>query len=119
MYIKNRIKLLPDEEIDAIYMLPVFNEVEQALYFDFTEQELAVAKRYRTIKAQISFMLSLGHFKAKQQLYRVNLSLSQDVRSITTKYFENIGIDDLSGRINKETYGKQKADLLALFGYQN
>lgn len=25
MYIKNRIKLLPDEEIGAIYMLPVFN----------------------------------------------------------------------------------------------
>jgi hypothetical protein len=118
MYIKNRIKLLPDEEIDAIYALPVFNEIEQALYFNFTEQELEATKRYRTTKAQILFMLSLGYFKAKQQLYRINLSVSQDMQYIAAKYFENISIDGLSGCLNKETYGKQKADLLLLFDYK-
>jgi len=33
MYTRNRIQLLSDLEIDAIYSLPVFNETERPLYF--------------------------------------------------------------------------------------
>ena len=42
--------MLSDAEIEAIYALPVFNEVEQALYFEFSDQEIAYAKKYRTLK---------------------------------------------------------------------
>lgn len=51
MYPHHRIKLLSDVEIDALYAFPVFNEVEQAWYFQFTDHELSLAKHYRTLKA--------------------------------------------------------------------
>ena len=66
---KRTISLLSDAEQDAIYAEPNFNEVERALYFDFSDDELSVVNRYRTTKAKISFLLMLGYFKAKQQLY--------------------------------------------------
>jgi len=114
----NKIKLLSDAEVDAIYALPLFNEVEQSLYFEFTDQELDAIKKYRTIKAQISFMLSLGYFKAKQQFYIVDLGLSPDTPYLMEKYFDKIDIS-LSGKINDKTNRKQKADILALLNYQD
>ena len=118
MYIKNRIKLLSNEEINDIYAFPIFNEIEQSLYFDFTDQEWKAIKKYHTAKAKISLMLSIGYFKAKQQLYRISLNSCQAMQYIVKKYFENIDIDGLSGYIDKKTYAKQKADLLILFDYQ-
>jgi hypothetical protein len=76
MIADDKIKLLSDMEIDDVYALPLFNEVEQLLYFEFTEQELEAIKKYHTIKAQLSFMLSLSYFKAKQQFYWIDLSTS-------------------------------------------
>jgi hypothetical protein len=67
MYANNRINLLSDSEISAIYVLPSFNEVEQSLYFEFTASEIDIAKKYRTIKAQIHFMLSLGYFQCQPE----------------------------------------------------
>ena len=66
---QERIQLLSDEEIDAIYALPVFNEAERTLYFELNECEKLLSKKYRTIKAQIYFIRMLGYFKAKQQYY--------------------------------------------------
>ncbi len=119
MYNNDRIKLLSDSEIDAIYALPSFNEVEQSLYFEFTGHEISIAKEYRTIKAQVYFMISLGYFKAKQQFYLFDLSSSQDTRYIVEKYFDKNNIHLLSGKIDDKTYRKQKSDILTLFSYQN
>jgi len=102
----------------AIYALPVFNEAEQLLYFEFTAREIDAAKKYRTIKAQIHFMLSLGYFKAKQQFYRVNLRQSQDAKYVFEKYFYKTNTK-LLGKINLRTYHKQKKDTLVLLGYKN
>lgn len=118
MHANDKINLLSGIEIDSIYALPLFNEVERSIYFEFTDQELEAIKKYRTDRAQVSFMLSLGYFKAKQQLYRVDLSLSQDTQYLVGKYFDNTDVD-LAGKINDRTYQKQKADILTLFNYQD
>ncbi len=95
MYSNNKIRLLSDTEINDIYAFPLFNEVEQSLYFEFTEQELEAIKKYRTIKAQVSFMLSLAYFKAKQQSYLADLSISQDTEYVIKKYFNASNISYL------------------------
>jgi TnpA family transposase len=118
MYTRNnRINLLSDLEIDAIYSFPSFNAVEQSLYFEFTDLEIAIAKKYRTIKSQVCFMLCLGYFKAKQQFYTFNLSSSRDAQYILEKYFDKNNIP-LSGEIDYKTYQKQKFDILTLLDYQ-
>ena len=121
MYTRDRIKLLSDLEIDAIYSLPLFNETEQSLYFTFTDQEIAVARKYRTIKSQVYFMLSLGYFKAKRQFYIFDLSQdqpSQDARYVLGKYFDKNNIN-LSSQADYKTYQKQKVDILMLLGYHD
>lgn len=117
MIADDKIKLLSDTEIDDVYAPPLFNEVEQSLYFEFTKQELETIKKYHTIKAQVSFMLSLGYFKAKQQFYLADLSISLDTKYIVKKYFDENSIS-LSGKINDKTYRKQKADILVLLNYK-
>ena len=114
----DKIKLLSDTEIDSIYAQPIFNEVERGLYFEFTEKELEIINKYRTVKAKAYFMISLGYFKAKQQFFLFDLDGSPDAEYVTTKHFDASTLE-LSGRINDKTYRKQKEDILKLFGYQD
>jgi len=120
MYSPDRIQLLSDEEIDAIYALPSFNETERDLYFDLSDTEKVLSKKYRTVKAQIYFIRMLGYFKAKQQLYRADLLQEnpKDTQYILEKYFSKPQPLP-SGEVDKKTYGKIKTDLLVAFSYQD
>ncbi len=117
MHNHKRIKLLSESEINAIYGFPTFNKVEQSLYFEFNNQEMETAGKYRTIKAKTYFLLSLGYFKAQQQFYAFDLKESRDAQYVATKYFNNNV--NLNGRLDKRTYKKQKNDILELLGYKN
>jgi len=64
------IHLLSDQEVEDIYSASQFNRGERILYFSLTDEEMIVVKKYRTVKAQTYFIQLLGHFKAKQQLYK-------------------------------------------------
>ena len=113
---KRTISLLSDAEQDAIYAEPDFNEVEQVLYFDFTDDELNTANQYRTIKARVSFLLMLGYFKAKQQLYHPELSQRCDAEYLLNKYFPDFnGL--LSGKIDARLYRLQRTEVLRLYAY--
>jgi len=81
MLLNDKITLLSESEIKAIYALPTFNTMEQQLYFDFTEDEMQLTNRYRTIKARIYFMINLGYFKAKQQFFCFDLNDSEDFKA--------------------------------------
>ena len=112
----DRIHLLSEVEIETLYAFPEFNAHEQSLYFEFTDREKKRAKQYRTIKAQLYFMLMLGYFKAKQQFYLPDLH-SPDAHYIFEKYFDKNGMH-LSGKVDEKTYRKQREDILLLLGYQ-
>src|SRR3989338_9527299 len=118
MYSPNRINLLSDQEIEAIYAVPEFNKAERALYFSLTDEEMLVVKKYRTAKAQIYFIRLLGYFKAKQQFYKFNLGQDNDSEFIFGKYFEE-GLSGVTGQIDFKTYQKQKTDILMLFGFKD
>ena len=119
MYSPDRIQLLSDEEIDTIYAIPTFNDPERALYFDLNETEKVLLEKYRTVKAKIYFIRTLGYFKAKQQLYRSDLLQSNptDTQYIMEKHFATSSSLS-SGEVDKKTYGKIKTDLLVAFSYQ-
>jgi hypothetical protein len=113
MYSPNRINLLYDQEIEAIYAIPEFNKAERELYFSLTDEEMLVVKKYRTAKAQIYFIRLIGYFKAKQQFYKFNLGQDNDSQFILGKYFEEHP-SGLAGQIDFKTYQKQKNDILML-----
>ena len=118
MYSPNRINLLSDQEIEAIYAIPEFNKAERDLYFSLTNEEILTVKKYRTAKAQVYFIRLLGYFKAKQPFYKFNLDQDNDSRFILGKYFEE-GLSGITGQINFRTYQKQKNDILMLLGFKD
>jgi hypothetical protein len=118
MYSPNRINLLSDQEIEAIYAIPEFNKAERVLYFSLTDEEMLFVKKYRTMKGQIYFIRLLGYFKAKQQFYKFNLGQDNDSQFILGKYFEEY-LSGLTGQIDFKTYQKQKTDILLLFGFKD
>ncbi|HHS3050858.1 TPA: DUF4158 domain-containing protein, partial [Legionella pneumophila] len=118
MYSPNRINLLSDQEIEAIYAIPEFNKAERELYFSLTDEDMLIVKKYRTTKAQIYFIRLLGYFKAKQQFYKFNLGQDNDSQFILGKYFEE-HLQGLTGQIDFKTYSKQKTDILLLFSFKD
>lgn len=111
------INLLTDTELESIYAQPEFNEVEQGMYFDFDESELAAANEYRTIKARVSFLLTLGYFKAKQQFYCPDLTNSDDGAYLLGNYFPDFN-GNLDGKIDMRIYRLQRVDVLRRYGYK-
>jgi hypothetical protein len=118
MYSEDRIKLLSPQEIDAIYAIPVFNKTEQDLYFSLSDEEMLIVKEYRTVKAKIYFIRTLGYFKAKQQFYKFNLGQDSHTQYILEKYFDK-NKPAPSGKLDFKTYQKQKNNILTLLAYQD
>lgn len=89
-----RLQILSDQEVLAIYGRPIFNEVEQRHYFSLTDVELAHLK-LRTIKgkdtsSKLYFILQLGYFKAKHLFFQFNyINVINDVAFILNVYLPN------------------------------
>jgi hypothetical protein len=60
----NHLDILEPKEIYALYGRPHFNEQQLTLFFEFTEEELAIARRFRTYSSRVYFLLQLAYFKA-------------------------------------------------------
>ena len=60
-----RLSIFSLPEVQDVYSVPKFDTQEQTLYFTFTDEELAAAKRIRLLRNRIHFLLILGYFNAK------------------------------------------------------
>jgi hypothetical protein len=63
-----RLNVLSEAELFALYGLPDFDESQRMDYFVFSEQELSLALNRPTVNAQLHCALQIGYFKAKQAL---------------------------------------------------
>jgi len=84
-----RIFILNEGEINDIYALPQFTEVEQFHYFALSPSENAIVKELIYIHSKVHFILQLGYFKAKQRLFKFTfLSVILDVEYVMQRYFQ-------------------------------
>jgi TnpA family transposase len=114
----NRFNLLSDTEIQEIYARPIFNEDQRQCFFSLKESDYLVLNNYRRRKAKLYFILQLGYFRANQQFHDFRLEeVKKDTLYINSTYFSN-EITALSGKIARDTYQKQRADILNLEGYR-
>jgi hypothetical protein len=58
-----RLRILGEEEIDALYGRPRFTPDERQEYFAFAPQELTALEQFRSHSARLYCMLQLGYFK--------------------------------------------------------
>jgi TnpA family transposase len=114
---QKRMKILGDDEIEALYGRPHFTPAEQSQYFSLSAQENAALAQLHSLKSRLSFILQLGYFKARQQFFLFSLhEVEADARYIQEHYFPEFHLTDLA--ITKVTRLKQQRLILDLCHYR-
>src|SRR4029453_1571257 len=60
---QKRLRILEEDEIEALYERPHFTDEERLKYFGLSPTEKATLDQFHSIKSRIYFILQLGYFK--------------------------------------------------------
>jgi hypothetical protein len=71
---QKRLRILGDDEIEAIYGRPRFTPEERIQYFSLSQAEAELLTELRSVKSQTYFVLQLGYFKAKHLFFTFDLN---------------------------------------------
>lgn len=116
---QKRIRILGDDEIEAIYGQPRFAQEERAQYFILYPLEKEVLAELRSIRSQVYFILQLGYFKAQHLFFTFDFhEVKEDVTYILQQYFPYAKFDELS-TVDKRTRMRQRRLILKLCNYRN
>ncbi len=116
---KNRIRILGEDEIEALYGRPHFTQEERVQYFTLSQIEIDLLVELRSVRSQTYFILQLGYFKAQHLFFIFDFyEVKEDVNYILQQYFPNANMDDLSS-VNKRTRMRQRHLILKLCNYHN
>lgn len=108
-----RLRILSDDEIEAIYGIPRFTHEERIEYFSLTPSEKAILEQLHSIKSQIYFILQLGYFKASHLFFVFSIrEVFDDAKYIQEQYFPDFQFTDF--KITKVTRLKQQRLILLL-----
>ncbi len=114
-----RLRILGDDEIQALYGRPRFTPEERLQYFSLSQPEKELLAELRSVKSQTYFILQLGYFKAKNLFFTFNLcEAEEDVQYILQQYFNQTKID-IESTINKRTRLKHQRLILQLTNYRS
>ena len=113
-----RLTILTPKEIHTLYGLSQFTDEERDAYFALDPREKQAVKAFRTFTAKTYFILQLGYFKAKKQIFVFDLqTVADDVAYILHRHFPHVAsLSDPA--ISKPTRLAQQAEILRLFDYQ-
>src|SRR5579859_4064630 len=85
---EKRLKILGDDEIDALYGLPNFTAEEQEFYFSLSVSEELKMTQLHTFESRVYFILQLGYFKAQHQFYVFSTGdVNDDAKYVQERYF--------------------------------
>jgi TnpA family transposase len=114
---ERRLRILGEDEINALYGLPRFGDDERMEYFSLSPTDKTALDQLHSIKSRIYFILQLGYFKSHHLFFVFDLpDVEVDARYIQDQYFPNFELMDL--RITKVTRLKQQRLILELLNYQ-
>ena len=78
---RKRLRILRDDEIDALYGRPRFTPEEREEYFTLSSAE--ALEQFHSIKSRIHAILQLGYFKARQMFFALDRDeMAEDARYI-------------------------------------
>jgi hypothetical protein len=112
-----RLRILGDDEIQALYGRPHFTDDERLEYFALSPTEKAALEQLHSIKSRIYFILQLGYFKSHHLFFVFDLpEVEPDARYVQAQYFPDFQLGDLD--ITKVTRLRQQGLILELFDYR-
>ena len=93
---QKRLRILGDDEIQALYGRPHFADNERLEHFALSPTEKAALEQLHSIKSRIYFILQLGYFKSHHMFFVFDLpEVEEDARYVQAQYFPNFQLDDL------------------------
>ena len=114
---ERRLRIVSEEEIEALYGLPHFSEDERPEYFSLAPAAKRALDQLHSIKSRIYFLLQLGYFKSHHLFFVFGLpEVEADARYIQEQYYPSFQLTDL--HITKGTRLKQQGLILQLFNYR-
>src|SRR6266849_6718616 len=114
---QKRLRILGDDEIEALYGKPHFTDDERLEYFALSPMEKATLEQLHSVKSRIYFILQLGYFKSHHMFFVFDLpDVAEDARYVQAHYFPDFQLDALD--ITKVTRLRQQRLILALFRYR-
>jgi hypothetical protein len=111
-----RLKILSDDEIDALYGRPRFAQEERDEYLALSAQEKTALEQLHSLKSKVFFILQLGYFKARHLFFVFGLKDVKDAY-VRDKYFP--ALVDAGPNITEATRLKQQRLILDLCQYRN
>src|SRR5438132_11508295 len=82
-----RLRILSDEEMDALYGRPRFTQEERNEYFTLSPEEKAALEGLHSLKSKVVFILQLGYFKACSMFFVFGLKdVEEDAAYVRYKY---------------------------------
>ena len=113
---QKRLRILGDDEIEALYGKPHFTDDERLEYFALSSTEKATLEQLHSIKSRLYFILQLGYFKSHHMFFVCDLpEVEEDARAIQRQYLPDFPFEDLD--ITKVTRLRQQSVILELFHY--
>jgi hypothetical protein len=115
---QKRLRILGDDEIQALYGRPHFTDDERLEYFALSATERAtLEQQIHSIKSRVYFILQLGYFKSHYLFFVFDLpEVEEDARYVQGQYFPDFQLSDLD--ITKVTRLRQQSLILGLFRYR-
>jgi TnpA family transposase len=113
-----RLRILSDDEIDALYGRPRFTQEEREECFALCPEEKAALEQLHSLKSKAFFILQLGYFKARRMFFLFDLAdVEEDAAYIKETY--SLYLDDADAGIAEGTRLKQQKMILELCHYRN
>ena len=113
-----RLRILNQEEIDALYGRPRFTQDEYHEYFSLSVPEKEALGQFRSLNSKAFFILQLGYFKARRMFFDFDLTdVKEDVAYIQEKYFS--GTIPPHSEIAEGTRRKQQKLILGFCQHKN
>src|ERR1044071_4481528 len=117
---QKRLRILGNDEIEALYGRPHFLSEERIEYFALSPLEKAALEQFKSVKPKIFFILQLGYFKARHLFFIFGLSeVEEDVNYIRAEYFSDFAMNSINLEISKVTRLKQQRSILELCNYHS
>lgn len=118
---QNRLHVLTQDEIKALYAQPNFTQEERHEYFSLTSAEQVVLDRQHTDISKLYFILQLGYFKAKHRFFSFDFAyVPDDISYLSRRYFDAQPVSEstsIQDAINKRTRQRQQRLILQLCQY--
>ncbi len=115
---QRRLRILGDDEIEALYGRPHFTDDERLEYFALSSTEKVALEQLHSIKSRMYFILQLGYFKSHHMFFVFDLpEVEDDTRYVQGQYFPDFQLGDLD--ITKVTRLRQQGLILNLFSYHS